>query len=75
MLHLLLRLGLLGVNVLDSFKVMKAPKARKGHAPSERAVAARKRAMKGLLCVWLVCVSRVPLRFRTAMVNILIMNE
>ncbi|KAG8880179.1 hypothetical protein FRB97_001010 [Tulasnella sp. 331] len=55
MLSLILRLGLLGINVMDSFKVMKAPKARKGHAPSERAVAARKRDMKGLLCVWLVC--------------------
>ncbi|KAG9016115.1 hypothetical protein FRB93_011589 [Tulasnella sp. JGI-2019a] len=55
MIHAVLRLGLLCLNVLDSFKVMKAPKARKGHAPSERAVTARKRDMKGMMCVWVVC--------------------
>lgn len=57
MIHVILRLALLGYNVLDSFKTLK-PKVRRGQdAPSARAVAQRKRDMKGILCVWVVSVS------------------
>lgn len=60
MLHALLRLALLCVNVLDTFKIVKAPKVRKGQtAPSVRALLARKRDMKGMMCVWIVSVSQM----------------
>lgn len=58
MIHALLRLTLLAVNVLDTFKILQPPKPRKGGTePSARALAARKRGMKGTLCVWIVTVS------------------
>ncbi|KAG8901272.1 hypothetical protein FRB99_005421 [Tulasnella sp. 403] len=56
MIHAILRFALLAINVLDSFKILKPPKARKGNAePSPSAFARRKRDMKGMLCVWVVC--------------------
>ncbi|KAG8933929.1 hypothetical protein FRC00_012669 [Tulasnella sp. 408] len=55
MIHALLRLTLLAVNVLDTFKILRPPKPRKGGTePSARALAVRKRGMKGILCVWIV---------------------
>ncbi|KIO31057.1 hypothetical protein M407DRAFT_68505, partial [Tulasnella calospora MUT 4182] len=55
MIHALLRLTLLAVNVLDTFKILRPPKPRKGGTePSARALAVRKRGMKGTLCVWIV---------------------
>lgn len=58
MIHALLRLTLLAVNVLDTFKILRPPKPRKGGTePSARALAVRKRGMKGILCVWIVTVS------------------
>jgi len=57
MIHAILRLALLGYNILETFKTLKV-KVRKGTTePSSRAMAQRKRDMKGVLCVWVVCVS------------------
>lgn len=65
MLHAILRLVLLGLNVLDSFKIIKPPKVRNGQpGPSARALTARKRAMKGMMCVWVVSVSCCPARMK-----------
>lgn len=58
MIHALLRLVLLAINVLDTFKILKPPKLRDHTVlASARAYSARKRAMKGMLAVWVVCVS------------------
>lgn len=55
----ILRLGMLFLNVYDSFKTLKMPppSARNGGNPSVRAMSQRKRDMKGCLAVWIVWVS------------------
>lgn len=54
-----LRLGMLFLNVYESFKTLKVPppSARNGGQPSARALAQRKRNMKGCMSVWIVWVS------------------
>ena len=57
----ILRLGYVFLNVFDTFKTLRPPppSARNGGQPSARAMSARKRAMKGVMTVWMVWVSRL----------------
>ena len=54
-----LRLAYVFLNVFETFKTLRLPppSARNGGQPSQRAMSARKRAMKGCMTVWLVWVS------------------
>lgn len=56
-----LRLAYVFLNVFDTFKVLRLPppSARNGGQPSARAMSQRKRAMKGIMTVWIVWVSSV----------------
>ncbi|KAI1796091.1 hypothetical protein LXA43DRAFT_1079686 [Ganoderma leucocontextum] len=51
-----LRLGYVFLNVFDTFKTLRLPppSARNGGHPSARAMSARKRAMKGVMTVWMI---------------------
>ncbi|EIW61581.1 uncharacterized protein TRAVEDRAFT_63287 [Trametes versicolor FP-101664 SS1] len=53
-----LRLAYVFLNVFDTFKVLRLPppSARNGGQPSARAMSQRKRAMKGIMTVWIVWV-------------------
>ncbi|KAF8645492.1 hypothetical protein AX16_007777 [Volvariella volvacea WC 439] len=52
----LLRLGMVFLNVYETFKTLKMPppSARNGGQPSVRALSQRKRDMKGCLTIWIV---------------------
>lgn len=56
-----LRLAYVFLNVFDTFKVLRLPppSARNGGQPSARAMSQRKRAMKGIMTVWIVWVCSV----------------
>ncbi len=56
-----LRLAYVFLNVFDTFKVLRLPppSARNGGQPSARAMSQRKRAMKGIMTIWIVWVSSV----------------
>ncbi|EJF62316.1 hypothetical protein DICSQDRAFT_32402, partial [Dichomitus squalens LYAD-421 SS1] len=51
-----LRLAYTFLNVFETFKTLRLPppSARNGGQPSQRAMAARKRSMKGVMTVWMV---------------------
>lgn len=55
----ILRLLMLFLNIYDSYKTMKhpVPSTRNGGRPTVRAIAQRKRDIKGCLAVWVVWAS------------------
>lgn len=55
----ILRLAYMFLNVFETYKTLKLPppSSRNDGQPSARAMAARKRAMKGCMTIWLVWVS------------------
>ncbi|KIY51655.1 hypothetical protein FISHEDRAFT_30231, partial [Fistulina hepatica ATCC 64428] len=70
-----LRIVMLFLNVYDSYKTLKypPPSARNNGLPSVRAMATRKRNMKGCLAVWIVfCVLALYERFAERIVCIFI---
>jgi len=56
-----LRLFMVFMNVYDTYKTLKMPTGRKGGHPSMKAMAQRKRDLKGCLAVWIVWV-RIAVR-------------
>jgi receptor expression-enhancing protein 5/6 len=61
---LALRSYLVFQNVFITFKTLKLPppSSRNNGQPSIRALTQRKRDMKGCMAIWIVWVSRVPIR-------------